>query len=48
MSGAFTVAVSYEDAVNIESDWSCEAASVAIAFADGSTLQDGAGLTSGP
>lgn len=48
VTGMFTVAVQYENAVNAESDWSCESASVAITFTDGSTLQDGAGLTVGP
>jgi hypothetical protein len=48
VTGTFTVAVQYENAVSAESDWICESAAVAITFTDGSTLQDGEGLTVGP
>lgn len=47
VTGTFTVGVEYEDPVEGGSDWVCASASVAITFADGSTLQDGAGFTSG-
>src|SRR5437764_1324623 len=48
VTGTFTATVEYTDAVRTETDWSCDASQVQIAFVDGSTLVNGSGQTEPP
>jgi hypothetical protein len=40
--------VLYDNVVDEGLAWTCDATQVAMTFADGSTLQDGSGVTIGP